>query len=430
MILGADGYIGWPLSMKMANQYGEVVAVDNYVTRKLVADVGGISAMPIGKDLKKRSESFEKEFHKKIEVVEGDLRNPNFVEALIRKYKPETIIHLAQQRSAPYSQVTAQHALYTETNNVASNLNILFAMKKHKPNAHLLKMGTMGEYGTPNLRIEEGFMEVEYMGRRDKIMVPRMGGSWYHLSKIFDSYNVAYANRIWGIRATDVMQGVVYGNRTEEMVNEDLLTRLDIDSVWGTVINKYCAQLIANGKLLIYGKGLMTRGFLSLQDSINALTILTEKPAAEGEYRVVNQLDKIYNTVELAEKVKKIGEELGFKAEMEPVEDPRVEAQQHFYEIVHEKLPALGFSPKHNVDGQIRDIINDLDKYRKVWIRKKAVIAPSVYWKSGDNRSASKKLKWLERYTAKGYTGDHALGEKEEQTIMAQESTAGRSDGQ
>ena len=162
MILGADGYIGWPLSMKMANQYGEVVAVDNYVTRKLVADVGGISAMPIGKDLKKRSENFEKEFHKKIEVVEGDLRNPNFVEALIRKYKPETIIHLAQQRSAPYSQVTAQHALYTETNNVASNLNILFAMKKHKPNAHLLKMGTMGEYGTPNLRIEEGFMEATH----------------------------------------------------------------------------------------------------------------------------------------------------------------------------------------------------------------------------------------------------------------------------
>ncbi len=427
MVLGADGYIGWPLTMKLAKMYGEVVAVDNYVTRKLVADVGGLSAMPISKDLKERSANFEKEFHKKIQVVEGDLRNPNFVEALLERYKPETIIHLAQQRSAPYSQVTAQHALYTETNNVASNLNILFAMKKHAPHAHLLKMGTMGEYGTPNLRIEEGFMEMEYMGRRDRVMVPRMGSSWYHLSKIFDSYNVAFANRIWGIRATDVMQGVVYGNRTEEMVDESLLTRLDIDAIWGTVINKYCAQLIGHGKLLIYGKGLMTRGFLSLQDSINALTLLTEKPAAEGEYRVINQLDKIYNTVELAEKVKSIGEGLGFKAEFETVEDPRVEAEQHFYEVVHEKLPSLGFSPRHNVDEQIKDIITDLHKYKKVWIRKKNLTIPNVYWKSVSNSSASKKLRWLERYTAKGYTGSHAL---DAQTITAQDAAPGRSDGQ
>ncbi len=406
MILGADGYIGWPLSMKMANAYGEVVVVDNYATRRLVADVGGISAMPIGADLKERAQRFEKHYPgKKMHVIEGDLKHPAFVEALIRKYKPETIIHLAQQRSAPYSQISTTHALYTQVNNVSSNLNLLFAMHKYAPKAHLLKMGSMGEYGTPNIAIEEGFMDIEYKGRKDKITVPRMGGSWYHQSKIFDSYNVAFANRVWGLRATDVMQGVVYGNRTAEMIDEGLLTRLDIDSIWGTVINKYCAQLIALKKLLIYGKGLMTRGFLSLEDSISALFLLTENPPAEGEYRIVNQLDRTYNTYELAEKVKKIGEELGFESTFETVENPRVEKQEHYYEVVHEKLPSVGFKPKHSVDGQIREIIKDLDRYRSVWIRKKSLLMPNVYWNRSENSEASKKEAWLYRYITKGFTG-------------------------
>lgn len=410
MILGADGYIGWPLSMKMAKEYGEVVVVDNYATRSLVADVGGISALPIGKNLKERASNFERHFPgKKMHVVEGDLRNPDLVDALIRKYRPETIVHLAQQRSAPYSQISTMHAIYTQTNNVANNLNVLFSMKKYTPKSHLLKMGSMGEYGTPNIKIEEGFMEIEYEGKKDRIMVPRTGGSWYHQSKIFDSYNVAFANRIWGLKATDVMQGVVYGSRTEEMTDESLLTRLDIDSTWGTVINKYCAQLIAFNKLLIYGKGLMTRGFLSLQDSINALFILASNLPEDGVYRVVNQLDKTYNTYELAEKVKDIGKGLGFDAEYETIEDPRIEKQEHHYEVTHNILPSLGFVPKHTVEDQIRQIISDLDRYRSVWIRKRRLIKPNVYWKNSENREATRKSRWLARFTIKGFTDKTGL---------------------
>ncbi len=411
IILGADGYIGWPMAMKMANEYGEVAVVDNYVTRKLVADVGGTSALPIGKDLKQRAENFSKHFPgKKIYVEEGDLRSPSFVEAVVKKYKPEVIVHLAQQRSAPYSQVSAIHALYTQTNNVATNLNVIYAMKKHTPKGHLLKMGTMGEYGTPNIVIEEGNMEIEYKGRKDKVMAPRAPGSFYHLSKVFDTYNVAFANRIWGMRATDVMQGVVYGTRTEEMIDEGLRTRLDIDAIWGTVINKYCAQLIAWNKLLIYGKGLMTRGFLSLQDSINCLFLLAENPPEEGEYRVVNQLDKIYNTYQLAEIVQKIGAEMGYKSTFETIEDPRVEKQEHYYEVTHEILPRLGFAPKSTMEEQVRQMISDLAAYKKYWYRKRDRIKPNVYWKDTDN-AASLKSKWLLKHTGKGYAEDFKVSE-------------------
>ncbi|MEM4103109.1 MAG: NAD-dependent epimerase/dehydratase family protein, partial [Conexivisphaerales archaeon] len=316
----------------------------------------------------------------------GDLTDGDFVDDLINKYRPNTIYHLAQQRSAPYSMIDRQHAAYTEVNNVLTNLNLLFALKNHSPKAHVIKMGTMGEYGTPPYNIEEGWMYIKYKGRIHRIMVPRDPGSWYHVSKVFDTYNLIFANKVWKVRATDVQQGVVYGSRTEDLVNDALNTRLDFDGVWGTVMNKYFAQIIAFNRILIYGTGLMKRGFLSLQDSIDCLFMLGQKPADEGEYRVVNQMEEIYSTLELAEKAKKIARKYGFNPEYEMVEDPRVEKQRHNYSVSHRVLRKLGFRPRYKMNYVLEQIMQDMLNNAETVKAHMGAIRPVVYWNTTESK--------------------------------------------
>jgi UDP-sulfoquinovose synthase len=383
MIFGADGYIGWPLALHLgAQENTRVVLVDNFVTRRLVQSVGSDSLVPLLTMHERISAYRSITGRDNLVFVEADARDPRQVDEVISRFKPNSIAHLAQQRSAPFSMIDQEHALYTQINNLATNLNILYSMARHIPKASLVKMGTMGEYGTPEVEITEGPIEIVRKNRRYLGMFPRTGQSWYHLSKVFDTHNVMLANRLHGLRATDVMQGVVYGTRVDEVTDDSLSTRFDFDSIWGTVINKYVVQAVVLNKLLIYGLGRQTRGFLSLYDSINCLTLLLQNPPAEGEYRIVNQLDETYDTVQLANKVKKIGEEFGYYVDLEPIKNPRVESERHFYEVERKTLPLLGFKRQKEMEEVIREIFMVVIANKARAEMMKELIYPTVIWRS------------------------------------------------
>jgi len=395
IIFGADGYIGWPLAVHLGTKHPEkkIVLVDNLATRKLVKSVHTRSLVPI-KSMPHRIAAYERVTgHHNLEFVFADARDSELVDAIFSKYRPESVVHLAQQRSAPFSMIDQEHAMYSELNNIATNMNIVYAMARNAPGAHLVKMGSMGEYGQPGIEIAEGELEIEHKGRKTKVMFPLAAGSYYHLSKIFDTFNVKLANKIFALTATDIMQGVVYGTRTDELVDPELATRFDFDSIWGTLINKYAIQAVALNKLLIYGKGKQKRGFLSLYDSINCLTLLLENPPKKGEYRIVNQLDEIYDTLELAEKVKSVGKEYGIEPSLEWVQNPRVETEEHYYEVENKILPSLGFKRKKNLDLVLHEIFEAVLANRSRIGDAKEMIYPTVQWKSGKvNRSPLFKM--------------------------------------
>jgi UDP-sulfoquinovose synthase len=385
LIFGADGYIGWPLAVHLGNKHPEkkIVLLDNLATRKLVKSVHSRSLVPI-KSMPHRISAYERvSGHHNLEFVFADARDSDLVDSIFAKYRPGSVVHLAQQRSAPFSMIDQEHAMYSEMNNIATNMNIVYAMARNSPNAHLLKMGSMGEYGQPGIEITEGDLEIEHKGRKTSIMFPLVAGSYYHLSKIFDTFNVKLANKLFDITATDIMQGVVYGTRVDELVDPELATRFDFDSIWGTLINKYTIQAVALNKLLIYGKGKQKRGFLSLYDSINCLTLLLENPPKKGEYRIVNQLDEIYDTLELAEKVRAVGREHGVDPSLERVQNPRVEKDEHFYEVESRILPSLGFKRKKTLDVVLHEIFEAVLANKNRIGDAKEMIYPTVNWRSG-----------------------------------------------
>lgn len=384
IIFGADGYIGWPLAIHLGshNPDKKIVLVDNLVTRALVRSVGSRSLIPI-RSMEDRIKSYRKTTGlDNLEFIFADTRDSETVDAIFRRYVPDTVVHLAQQRSAPFSMIDQEHAMYTQLNNVSTNMNIIYSMARHTPYAHLMKMGSMGEYGTPGVEIAEGDIDLERKARTAKIMFPPSGGSWYHLSKIFDTFNVKLANKIFGLTTTDIMQGVVYGVKINEMTEASLATRFDFDSNWGTLINKYVVQSILLNKLLIYGKGKQKRGFLSLYDSVNCLTLLIENPPEEGEYRIVNQLDEVYDTLELAKKVQDVGKEFGINPELEWIENPRVEKEEHYYEVEHKLLPSLGFKREKEMDLVLYEIFEAVLGNKKRIDARRDIVYPSASWKS------------------------------------------------
>src|SRR6266571_6668553 len=267
LVCGIDGYLGWPLSLSLASRGFEIYGIDNFPRRRNVGEVGSCSALPII-GMEDRLSAAQRILGTKLTFVDGDLRNYRDVAKVVKESRPDAIVHLGEQPSAPYSMIDQEHAVFTQGNNVVGTLNILFAMRELAPNAHLVKLGTMGEYGTPGIDIPEGFFDIEYRGRKALLPFPRQAGSFYHLSKVHDSANVALACRIWGLMSTDVMQGVVYGTRTSEITDNKLMTRFDFDEVFGTVINRFCAQAVIGYPLTPYGKGRQRRGFIAVVDSI------------------------------------------------------------------------------------------------------------------------------------------------------------------
>lgn len=379
LILGMDGYIGWSLALRQLKLGNEICGIDNFSRRKCVEEMGSWSATPI-LPIEKRVEILRKEYPNKISFYAGDITDPQFTNNLIKNFKPDAIVHLAEQPSAPYSMIDQDHTIYTQSNNVIGTLNVLYAIKNYAPKAHLVKLGTMGEYGTPDMDIAEGFIEVEFRGKKATIPYPRLAGSWYHWSKVHDSNNVMFACKLWNLRSTDIMQGVVYGTRTGEITDSSRLTRFDFDEVFGTVINRYCAQAVIGHPLTVYGKGGQTRGFLALEDSIQCISILLENAPQEGEYRVVNQFDQQYQVSDLANRVKRIGDKKGLGIEIQQIENPRLEKEEHYYKADHEHLKNLGFKPTRHIDDEINIMLDDLIEFKDRIQEKKDAIVKIVKW--------------------------------------------------
>jgi len=381
LILGMDGYIGWALAQHQLVIGNEVCGVDNFSRRKHVEQVGSWSALPI-LSMEKRIENLKKEFGDKVKFYKGDLTDPQFTNDIVKNFQPEGVVHLAEQPSAPFSMIDQQHTTYTQSNNVIGTLNVIYAIKNFVPKAHLVKLGTMGEYGYDHgLDITEGFMEVEFRGKKATIPFPRLAGSWYHWSKVHDSNNIMFACKLWGLRSTDVMQGVVYGTRTHEITNKENFTRFDFDEVFGTAINRYCAQAVIGHPLTVYGKGGQTRGFLALVDSIQCISLLLKNPADEGQYRVVNQFDEQYNVLDLANRVQAIGNKKGLDIDVQRFENPRVEKEDHYYKADHEQLKKLGFKATRHIDDEIGIMIDDLIEQKDRILEKKDAIIKIIKWR-------------------------------------------------
>ncbi len=387
LITGVDGYSGWPLALHLLARGHEVVGVDNFVTRKRVREVGSWSATPIP-SFPRRQAAVREIFGKELAFHRGDLERYDFVRHVLEVEKPDAIVHLAEQRSAPYSMIDVHHAVDTQVGNLTGTLHLLYAMREVCPGAHLVKMGTMGEYGTPNVDIAEGFFEVEFHGRKDRLPFPRQAGSWYHWSKVFDSGDVMFASKLWNLKATDVMQGVIYGVRTPEITDDRLLTRFDFDETWGTSLNRFIAQAVLGLPITPYGKGEQRRGFLALEDSIQSLRIALEHPAASGEYRVLNQFDAAYSVNELADLTARVATEFGLHPRIEHPPNPRVEAEQHYYQPIHDHLIALGYSRTRELADVMREMFRDLLRFRRRLEARRHLVLPTVLWASADSRAA------------------------------------------
>ena len=376
-----DGYIGWSLALHQLAIGNEVCGIDNFSRRKHVEEIGSWSALPI-LPIEKRLEILKKKYGNKITFIQGDITDPQFTNDVFKNFIPDAVVHLAEQPSAPFSMIDQEHTTYTQSNNVIGTLNVIHAIKNYAPKAHLVKLGTMGEYGYDHgLEISEGFMEVEFRGKKATIPFPRLAGSWYHWSKVHDSNNIMFACKLWGIRSTDIMQGVVYGTRTNEITDEELFTRYDFDEVFGTAINRYCAQAVIGYPLTVYGKGGQTRGFLALVDSIQCISLLLDNPPEDGEYRVVNQFDEQYSVSDLAERVQAIANKKGLDVEITHIENPRVEKEEHYYKADHEQLKNLGFKATRHIDDEIKIMLDDLIKNKKRIIEKKDAIIQVIKWR-------------------------------------------------
>jgi UDP-sulfoquinovose synthase len=397
LVLGIDGYIGWGLAMHLAKRGHTVSGVDNFSRRDNVQSVGSQSAIPI-LDMQERVSAFKRIHGENISFFKGDLLDYDFVADVIKQTHPDSIIHLAEQPSAPFSMIDREHAIYSQHNNVEGTLNVLYAMKDFVPECHLVKLGSMGEYGTPNVDIPEGFFEVEYRGRKDTLPFPRLPHSMYHLSKVHDTANIMFACRVWNLRSTDIMQGVVYGTRTHEMIDDSLMTRFDFDESFGTVINRYCAEAVIGLPLTPYGQGKQVRGFIDLVDSIQCLTITMENPPARGEYRVFNQLDEVYGIAELAEKVAKVAKKLGIDARIKNVENPRTEKAEHYYKVDHEHLTMLGFKPTRTIEETVEITLKDLSKHKDRILEKSEAILPKTTWYAGLSKYVSQPPSALTNY--------------------------------
>jgi UDP-sulfoquinovose synthase len=378
LVLGGDGYLGWPTAMYLSNRGHEVAVLDNFAKRRWEMELNVEPLIPIH-TLHDRVKAWREVSGRVITLFVGELRNYEVVKGSIEAFKPEAIIHSGEQPSAPYSMMDHNRAVFTQTNNIVGTLNILWVLRDHAPHCHLVKLGTMGEYGTPNIDIEEGFLEVEHKGRKDLLPYPKQAGSIYHLSKVHDSHNILFACRAWQLRSTDLNQGVVYGIETEETQRDErLATSFHYDEVFGTALNRFCVQAVAGIPLTVYGRGGQTRGFLNIRDTLRCVELATLNPPAAGEYRVFNQFTETFSVAQLAELVKEQGTRLGLPVEIEYLENPRVEAEQHYYHARHQKLIDLGLVPQLLSDVLL---ISMLKRVKEQAHRiKKEIIRPHVRW--------------------------------------------------
>jgi UDP-sulfoquinovose synthase len=386
-IAGIDGYLGWPLAQYLAARGHKISGTDRFLRRQWVGEIGSHSAIPIY-PIEERLQGFYECYGQTLTFQEGDLLDYRFLKTFLSEFQPDAVVHLAEMPSAPYSMMDQAHAVFTQQNNVIGSLNLLWAIKEVCPNAHLVKLGTMGEYGTPNIDIPEGFFEVEFRGRKDSLPFPRQANSFYHWSKVHDSNNTMFACRIWGLRATDIMQGVVFGTQIDEMHDDPRLrSRLDFDQCFGTAINRFCCQAVIGHPLTLYGTGGQTRGFLPLRDSMQCLTIAIENPPEDGEYRVFNQFEECYTVEALAVMVQQVSSDVGLPVEVYHFENPRTERDEHYYNPDRNHLIELGYRPTHDVRAEVRLTLQDLIPYRERILQKRDILVPDIRWDGTRHRS-------------------------------------------
>ncbi|MBG9980658.1 NAD-dependent epimerase/dehydratase family protein [Facklamia sp. DSM 111018] len=357
IVAGGDGFCGWPTSLYLSKQGHEVAIVDNLVRREIDEELNSNSLTPIA-SLSERVSKWKELTGNEITIYEGDLNDYDFLSKVFKEFQPEAFVHFAEQRSAPYSMIDREHAVYTQSNNVLGNINVLYAIKEFTPDCHLIKLGTMGEYGTPNIDIEEGWIEIEHKNRKDTVMMPKRPGSFYHLSKVHDSHNIEFVVRSWGIRATDLNQGVVYNvNTAETSMDPILYNRFDYDGIYGTVLNRFIVQAANNLPISVYGKGGQTRGFINIEDTVRCIELAALNPAERGEFLIYNQITESFSVQDLADRVQKVAQEqFDLEAKVEHFENPRSEKEEHYFNAVYTALKDLGLQEHLLTDEVIADV--------------------------------------------------------------------------
>lgn len=379
LVLGADGYLGWPTSMRLSRLGHSVVLVDDFSKRKIELEdgVAPLWALPT---LHARVAEWNQLNDADMELRVGTLTNHRFVYDVVSEVKPDVIIHYGEQPSAPYSMQGRSQAEFTQHNNIVGTLNLMFAMKKFVPEAHLIKLGTLGEYGTPNIDIEEGYLTVTHNGRTDTLPFPKQPFSFYHLSKVHDSHNLMFGARVWDLTVTDLNQGVVYGSATTETsLSPGLRTSFHYDAVFGTVINRFIVQAALGLPLTVYGKGAQTRGCLNIEDTLQCVLLAMDNPANSGEFRVFNQFTEFFSINELASKTQRAAESLGDKIEVRHLDNPRVEAAEHYYNPKRDGLTRLGLQPQYLTEdflaseiAKVKEVVSSVDVN---------LIHPKIAWK-------------------------------------------------
>jgi UDP-sulfoquinovose synthase len=378
LILGGDGYLGWPTALRFSARGHEVAVVDNFSRRRWHREHGTDSLTPI-RELDGRIDAWREISGEQVRRYVGAVEDGDFLDEVVAEVEPEAVIHYGEQPSAPYSMMSRERAVETQHTNVIGTLNLLFSLRDRVPDCHLVKLGTMGEYGTPNIDIEEGFIEIEHKGRSDTLPYPKLPGSLYHCSKVHDSTNLHFASRIWGLRATDLNQGVVYGIETEETGGDErLITRFDYDEIFGTVLNRFCVQAVIGHPLTVYGSGGQTRGFLNIRDTLQCVELAVENPAERGEFRVFNQFTEQFSVGELAQLVKTSAEHLGYSVQVDHVDNPRVELEEHYYNASHTKLLDLGLKPTLLGEELVASMLHAIERYKEHVIE--TSIDPHTRW--------------------------------------------------
>jgi UDP-sulfoquinovose synthase len=378
LILGGDGYLGWPTAMHFSARGDEVAVIDNFAKRRWELEDGIEPLLPIP-TLHRRIARWKDLTGKTIALHVGDICNHRFLYGIFESFRPDAIVHYGEQPSAPYSMESRERAVYTQVNNVSGTLNVLFAMRRFVPNAHLVKLGTMGEYGTPNIDIEEGWITVNHNGRSDTMLYPKKPGSFYHLSKVHDSANIEFACRVWKTAATDLNQGVVYGIDTPQTeMDRELGTSFHYDHVFGTVLNRFLVQATIGRPLTVYGKGGQTRGFLDIRDTIQCVALACDNPAKPGDFRVFNQFTEQFSVMDLARKVEAAGKRAGLAVKIEHTDNPRVEAEEHYYNAKHTRLLDLGLKPHLLDDAAIDRMLSAVRAHHS--LVRADIINPTIKW--------------------------------------------------
>jgi UDP-sulfoquinovose synthase len=385
LILGGDGYLGWPQALYLSEQGHDIHLVDNLARRQFDLAHGLDSLVPI-ESPHRRIARWTRFTGQSIGLDIADLTDHAALARIFAAHRPEAVVHFGEQRSAPYSMIDREHAVSTQVNNLVGTLNVLYCIAELAPDAHLVKLGTMGEYGTPNIDIEEGFLRITHKGRSDVLPYPKQPGSFYHLSKVHDSHNIMFCCRVWGIRSTDLNQGIVYGAATAQTGQDPMLaTRFDYDHVYGTALNRFCVQAVLGEPISVYGGGGQTRGYIDIRDTVRCIELALLNPPAAGEYRVFNQITEQFTLTEIAGKVAETARAMGYAAKIDHLPNPRVEAEEHYYRAVHTRLEELGLQPHRLSEATITTLLELAARHADR--ADAAALAPRVDWRRQHNQA-------------------------------------------